>query len=266
MSRTRTNWRRRLLGVYCALVFAFLIAPLFIVFPLSVSSATYLRFPPPGLSLQWYEHYFSSSSWMQATLLSFEVAIGTAILSLLIGVPLSFYLARARSRLLAALVDKLVILPLVVPGIVIAVSVYGLFSSLHLIGNGCGLVVGHTVLALPFVVVVVTAALRTFDRSLEDAAVGLGASRLQAVAYVTLPRIASALLSGAFLAFMASFDDLIMALFLAGSNMTLPKKTFENILYAIDPTIAAVSALQILFVTILGGIWYAFRRGPNRSV
>lgn len=266
MSRSRTNWRRRLLVAYCVLVFAFLMAPLFIVFPLSVSSATYLRFPPPGLSLQWYEQYFSSSSWMQATLLSFEVAAGTAILSLLVGVPLSFYMARTRSQVLASLVDKLVILPLVIPGIVIAVSVYSLFSSLHLIGNGYGLVVGHTVLALPFVVVVVTAALRTFDRSLEDAAVGLGASRLQAVAYVTLPQIGSALLSGAFLAFMASFDDLIMALFLAGSNMTLPKKTFENILYAIDPTIAAVSALQILFVTVLGGIWYAFRRSPDRGV
>jgi putative spermidine/putrescine transport system permease protein len=94
---------------------------------------------------------------------------------------------------------------------------------------------------------------------------GLGAGRLRAVLHVTLPQLWPSIMSGAFFAFMASFDDLILALYLSGANMTLPRKTFENILFAIDPTIAAVSVLQILFVVLLGAAWYAFARGPWRA-
>jgi putative spermidine/putrescine transport system permease protein len=152
---------------------------------------------------------------------------------------------------------------LIIPSIVTAIVVYRLFASYQMIGTRTGLVLGHTILALPFVVVVVSAALRTFDPALEDAAMGLGAGRLRAVLYVTLPQLRPSIMSGAFFAFMASFVDLILALYLSGANMTLPRKTFENILFAIDPTIAAVSVLQILFVVVLGAAWYAFARVPR---
>jgi len=252
---------RWLLVAFCGLVFAFLMMPLVIVFPLSVSSATYLQFPPPALSWRWFENYFGSSDWIAATLVSIEVGCMTAVLALLLGVPLAFYLTRGGPRWATAAIDKLAVSPLIIPSIVTAIVVYSLFARLQLIGTRTGLVLGHTVLALPFVVVVVSAALRSFDVALELAAMGLGASRLQAILRVTLPLIRPSVLSGAYFAFMASFDDVIIALFLSGATMTLPRKTFENIQFALDPTIAAVSVLQILFVVALGAIWFAFGRG-----
>ncbi len=258
--KRHANWGRRFLIAYASAVFFFLMAPLVIVFPLSVSSATYLEFPPPGLSLQWFHHYFASPSWMEATALSFEVAVATASLSLALGVPLAFHLARGRGRIMAVLLDQLTTLPLVVPSIITAVAIYGLFAPLRLIGTWYGLVIAHTVLGLPFVVIVVAAALRNFDMSLEQAALGLGAGRGRAILHVTFPQIRASLFTGAFFAFMASFDDLVLALFLSGSNMTLPKKTFENVMFSIDPTIAAVSVLQILFVTSLSVLGYVVSR------
>jgi len=256
-------WLRGLLVGFCAIVFAFLMLPLAVVFPLSVSSATYLQFPPPGFSWRWFESYFGSPSWMQATLISIEVACMTAVLAVLLGVPLAFYLARGRAQWLTAAVDKVMVSPLIIPSIVTAIVAYSLFAPYQMIGTRSALVLGHTILALPFVVVVVTAALRGFDLTLEDAAMGLGAGRMRAILYVTLPVIRPSILSGAFFAFMASFDDLIIALYLSGSNMTLPRKTFENILFAIDPTIAAISVLQILFVVLLVAAWFAFARGER---
>jgi putative spermidine/putrescine transport system permease protein len=263
--RSKSLLFRAALNLYCSIVFAFLMLPLVIVFPLSVSSATYLQFPPPGYSWRWFESYFGSLSWMQATVLSIEVGCITSAFAVLLGVPLAFYLTRARWRIVSSVVEKLCISPLIIPSIVTAIVVYRLFASYRLIGTMPALVLGHTILALPFVVVVVSAALRTFDATQEDAAMGLGAGRFRAVFFITLPQLRPSILAGAFFAFMASFDDLILALYLSGSNMTLPRKTFENIQFAIDPTIAAVSVLQILFVVALGGAWYVFARSALRA-
>jgi putative spermidine/putrescine transport system permease protein len=254
-----------LLAAFVGIVFFFLMAPLVVVFPLSLSAASYLAFPPPGWSLQWFARYFGSQSWINATLLSIEVAAATAVVSLVLGVPLAFVLARGRSRMGVALLDRMAALPLVVPSIIIAVAIYRLFALLHLIGTWYGLVLAHTVLALPFVAVVVTAALRDFDIGFEEAALGLGAGRFRAILYVTLPQIRASLFTAAFFAFMASFDDLVLALFLAGSNMTLPKKTFENVMFAIDPTIAAVSVLQILFIAAVGIAAFGLTGGLDRQ-
>lgn len=262
-ARRRGGRARLALRVYVAAVCVFLMAPLFIVFPLSLSAASYLQFPPPGLSLQWFAKFFGSESWMAATVRSVEIASATALLALALGVPFAFHLARTRRRLVAAALDRLALLPLVVPTIVTAVALYGVFAPLRLIGTWYALVLAHTVIALPFVTVVVAAALGNFDMTLEQAAQGLGAGRAGAVFHVTLPQIRASLIAGGFFAFMASFDDLVIALFLSGSNMTLPRKTFEDIMYAIDPTIAAVSVLQILFVAAAGLVWYAVRRAAR---
>ena len=138
-------------------------------------------------------------------------------------------------------------------------------SKLKLIGEWYGLVVAHTVLALPFVVLVMVAGLRDFDRALEQAAEGLGASRLRTLLRVTLPLLRPSLVSAGLLAFISSFDELVIALFLAGPNMTLPKKMFDNILMEIDPTIAAVSVMQILLVSIVLVLIGRFGRGLQGS-
>ncbi|MEI6203149.1 MAG: ABC transporter permease subunit, partial [Enhydrobacter sp.] len=159
------------------------------------------------------------------------------------------------------LVDRIALAPLIVPTIILSIAVYGMFAKLKLIGEWYGLVIAHTVLALPFVVLVMSAGLRDFDRGLEQAAEGLGASRTRTLLRITLPLLRPSLVSAGLLAFISSFDELVVALFLAGPNMTLPKKMFDNILMEIDPTIAAVSVMQILLVSIVLVLIGRFGRG-----
>lgn len=254
------RWAKRLLNIYCGIVFFFLMLPLLVVFPLSFSSAKYLKFPPPGFSWRWYERYLDTPAWIDATITSIKVAAGTTVLATILGTMVAFSVVRGTYPG-KSWVDGLVTAPIIVPNIVIAVAIYGLFAKLRLIGSWYGVMIGHTVYAIPFVVLVVGAALRTFDVAQEHAAMGLGASRFQAVRRVTLPQIKPAIISAAFLAFITSFDELIIALFLSGSNMTLPKKMFDNIIYEIDPTISAVSVLQILLVSIV--LFLATRLGSG---
>ena len=170
------------------------------------------------------------------------------VLSTVLGTLLAFAVVRGRYPG-KSLLNQFALLPLIVPVIVYSIAVYGLFAQLRLIGDWKAIVLGHTVHAIPFVLILVAAALRTYDENYELAAMSLGASRLKAVWRVTLPQIRPALISAMFLAFISSFDELVVAMFLGGSNMTLPKKMFDNIINAIDPTIAAVSVLQIVLVT-----------------
>lgn len=242
-------WR---IGLYawCGAVFLFLMAPLLVVFPISFSSSPYLQFPPPGWSLRWYQAYVEDTAWIDATVRSLQVATVTMVLSTLLGTALAFSIVRGRYRG-KAVVNQLALAPIIIPVIVYSIAVYGLFARLRLIGHWQAIALGHTVHAIPFVLIVVGAALRTYDVNYELAAMSLGATRLSAIWRVTLPQIRPALISAMFLAFISSFDELVVAMFLGGSNMTLPKKMFDNIVNAIDPTIAAVSVLQIVLVTLV---------------
>ncbi len=251
---------RRALVVACTAIYIFLMLPLLVVFPISLSSAAYMQFPPPGLSWQWYERFIDDPQWVDATVRSLYVGVATAILALALGVPLSFSLVRGRFAG-RWLVDRIALAPLIVPTIILSIAVYGMFAKLKLIGEWYGLVIAHTVLALPFVVLVMSAGLRDFDRGLEQAAEGLGASRPRTLLRITLPLMRPSLVSAGLLAFISSFDELVVALFLAGPNMTLPKKMFDNILMEIDPTIAAVSVMQILLVSIVLVLIGRFGRG-----
>ena len=255
---------RRALVVACTAIYIFLMLPLLVVFPISLSSAAYMQFPPPGLSWQWYERFLDDPQWVDATVRSLYVGVATAILALVLGVPLSFSLVRGKfpGRWL---LDRIALAPLIVPTIILSIAVYGMFAKLKLIGEWYGLVIAHTVLALPFVVLVMSAGLRDFDRGLEQAAEGLGASRTRTLLRITLPLLRPSLVSAGLLAFISSFDELVVALFLAGPNMTLPKKMFDNILMEIDPTIAAVSVLQILLVSIVLVLIGRFGRGLSAS-
>ena len=256
MARERPKQRRGvgvgriLLRLASGAVFAFLMLPLLVLFPISFSSGSYLRFPPPGFSLKWYARYFGDAAWIDATYRSLEIGAATTGLALLLGMPLAFGLARGRFRG-RALIENGISAPIIVPHIVLSIAIYGLFSRLGLIGEWYGVAVAHTVLALPFVVIVLLAGLRDFDVNLELAARGLGAGRLAAVRTVTLPMLAPSVYSASFLAFITSFDELVVAMFISGANMTLPKKMFDNILSEIEPTVAAVSAIQIVLISAL---------------
>ncbi|MCC7271928.1 MAG: ABC transporter permease [Alphaproteobacteria bacterium] len=226
-----------------------LLAPLLIVVPISFSSARYLQFPPPGWSLRWYARYFADPQWIESTLVSLRVATGTTALALVLGTALAYSIVRGRYRG-RRMVERLSTGPMIVPHIVIAIAIYGIFARLRLTGTEAGLILAHTVLAIPFVVSVMSAALRTVDPALEQAAMSLGVGRIGAIVRVTLPLIRPGIVSASILAFLSSFDEVVVALFLSGTTKTLPKQMFDNILVEIDPTIAAVSVLQIALVVV----------------
>ncbi len=237
------------LGFWALVVLLFLVLPVLIVVPLSLSSGTYLSFPPPGWSWRWYVSFFSSRSWIESAVVSLEVAAPVTALAVLLGTPAAMGLARGSFRGRGT-VDLLVLAPVVVPGIIVAIGTYYVYSQYGLVGHPVALVLGHTCLAVPFVVINVRAALAGVDRQLERAALSLGATPWATFRSVTLPLILPGVLAGAVFAFITSFDELLIALFLSGTGaVTLPRRMFDEIRYDIDPTIASVSSLLIVVTT-----------------
>jgi putative spermidine/putrescine transport system permease protein len=241
-------------------VLIFLALPIFIVIPLSLTNVRFFAFPPPGWSVQWYVKFFTSREWLGALTTSISLGIASMSIALVLGTLAALGLARTSFRG-KSLVYACVLSPLMIPTIVIAISLYLWFAPFGLIGTPTAIVLGHVVLGIPYVTVVVTAALERFDPNLERAALSLGAHPLRAFWLVTLPIIRPALLSGAFLAFLASFDELIVALFVSGPHtVTLPIQMWRGIQFENDPTIAAVSTLFVL-VSVLGMLVIQLNRG-----
>ncbi len=244
------SWRW-LFYLLCAFIFLFLILPVFVIIPISFSSARFLQFPPQGFSLQWYADYFGSRVWVSATLLSFQVGILTTLFATFLGVLASLALVRGNFKG-KKLIYAMLLSPLIIPVIIVGVSLYYFFSWLHIIGTMWGLVMAHTCLAIPFVVVNVTATLQGFDITLERASLSLGASRLTTFMKVTFPLIRPGVITGALFAFITSFDEVVIAIFISGSRaVTLPKQMWDGIRISINPTISAVASLLIVFSIFL---------------
>jgi putative spermidine/putrescine transport system permease protein len=244
------SWRW-LFYLLCGFIFLFLILPIFVIIPISFSSARFLQFPPQGFSLQWYADYFGSRTWVSATILSFQVAILTMLCATFLGTLASLALVRGNFKG-KKLIYAMLLSPLIIPVIIVGVSLYYFFSWLHLIGTMWGLVMAHTCLALPFVVVNVTATLQGFDITLERAALSLGASRFTTFMKVTFPLIRPGVITGALFAFITSFDEVVVAIFITGSRaVTLPRQMWDGIRISINPTISAVASLLIVFSIFL---------------
>jgi putative spermidine/putrescine transport system permease protein len=249
------------LWVFTALVALFLVGPSLTVIVMSFNSAELLQFPPPGYSLRWYAHFFTRTEWVTAAWNSLIVAVLTTLIATVLGTMAALGLVRGRfpGRQLATAVF---LTPLVVPVIVTAVAVYGFYARLRLVGTVWGLVMGHTVLALPFVIINVSAVLQGMDWRIEQAARSLGAGPFRAFALVTLPLIRPGILAGALFAFVASFDDLVIALFVSGTRaVTLPVRMWSGIQFELNPTVAAVSTMLILIsILAFGGVELLRRR------
>jgi putative spermidine/putrescine transport system permease protein len=246
----RDPWKI-LLYCICGIISFFMMLPVFIVIPMSFSSATYLQFPPPGLSLQWYQKYFFDSSWTRPTWVSFQVAIATMLVSTFLGVLASFPLVRGKFGYKGP-INTFIVSPLIIPVIVISVVLYGFFSKMGMVGTKVGLTLGHSLLAIPFVVITVSAALKGFDVTLEKAAMSLGASRLQTFFKITFPLIRPGIISGALFALIISFDEIVISMFICGiHSKTLPVKMWEGIRLEINPVIAAASTMLICLSVIL---------------
>lgn len=251
-SATQITHRARLwLYVLAGAVLAFLLIPTLIVIPMSFSASQYLEFPPRKWSLRWYEHYFASVTWRDATVTSLKAAALTSLLATPIGTLAAYGLSVSRLRVARAL-QVLLITPMIVPVILIAVGVFYVYVKVKLNNSLMGLVLAHTMLAVPIVMIVVASALKSFDMNQEMVARSLGASRPRAFLTITLPQIRFAVVSSAVLSFLTSFDEVILALFVSGgANSTLTRQMFLALRDQIDPTIAAISTIMIGVTTLM---------------
>ena len=235
---------------FAALVCLFLALPSLIVVPMSFNADNLLRFPPQGFSLGWYETYFAREEWRSATWNSLAIALSVTILATALGTLAALALIRGRIAF-RNLYIYLMLTPMIVPPIVSAVSMYGVFARLGLVGTLPGMVLAHTALALPFVVINVAAVLQRMDWRVEQAARSLGASAPRAFFLVTLPLIRPGLVVAAIFAFITSFDEVVIALYISGSRaVTLPVQMWSGLRFEINPVVAAVSTL-LLAISVL---------------
>lgn len=244
--KKRIDYGRILLGVFCVAVFTFLVIPTILSVPMSFSDTNYLVFPPKGFTLDWHKKFFTDDRWVTPTLFSLKLALVTTVVSLIIGTMASLALVRGiipGKRIL----HLFFLSPMMVPLIVTAFAVYGIYAKLHLIGTLPGLVLAHTVICVPYAILVITANLYRFDLSMELAARNLGASALKAFMYVTLPIIKPGIIAAGIFCFITSLDELVLVLFLMGTTkFTLPLRMFSNIQFRIDPTVAAAATVFII--------------------
>jgi putative spermidine/putrescine transport system permease protein len=244
-------WRFTCGALFVTLLMLFLVAPSLILLPVSFSAGNTLRFPPEGFSLKWWENLFTSPTWTNAAIVSLQLAVIVCILATVLGTLAAFGLVRGRFPG-QSLVNGLVLGPMVVPVIVIAVGMFAVFVRWRIAGSPLALIAAHTVLALPFVVVNVGASLRTMDRNLELASLNLGAGPLKTFRYVTLPQIIPGVLAGALFAFIISWDEVVLAIFLTSPAVqTLPVVIWGQVEEVVDPTVAAVATLLTVVSSLL---------------
>jgi putative spermidine/putrescine transport system permease protein len=256
--------RHYVLWTICILVLGFLVLPIVTIVPLSFSSGTFLTFPLPGLSLRWYQEFFTSAPWRLSLRNSLIVASATTVLATTLGTLAALGLTRARlpgQTLLMALIVS----PMIVPVVIVAVGVYFFYAPLGLTGSLLGLTLAHTALAVPFVVITVGATLQGFDPNQARAGASLGASPRVVFFRIILPLILPGVISGALFAFVTSFDEVVVALFVTGpAERTLPRQMFNGIRENISPVIAAAATLLILLSVLLLTALELLRRRNER--
>ena len=246
-----THGRRLWLYIISGLVMFFLVVPSMIVVPMSFSGSTYLEFPPQEWSLRWYFTYFNSTAWQNATFTSLKVAVLTLLLATPMGTLAAYGLHVSRFRF-SMYIYVILALPLMVPIIMIAIGVFFLYAKLGMVNSITGLVLAHSMLAMPLVVIVVAAGFKSYDMNQELVARSLGASRARAFLTITLPQIRFSVATGALLAFLTSLDEVIVALLVSGGqNATITRRMFNALRDQIDPTIASISTCLIAVSILL---------------
>ena len=242
------------LRIFVGLVLLFLIAPILAIMPLSFNSETFFSYPMPGYSTKWYfgeNGFFTNERWTGALKLSVILAFATTILATFLGTLAALGLSRAnipgRAAIMAVLIS-----PMIVPVIISAIGLFFFYAFTGLNGTLVGIILAHTALATPFVVITVTATLMSFDRTLMRAGASLGAPPHTVFFKVVMPLILPGVISGALFAFVTSFDEVIVILFIGGPEQrTLPRQMFSGIREQISPTITAAASVLIVFSTIL---------------
>jgi putative spermidine/putrescine transport system permease protein len=244
-TRIERIWYYAIRG-FCILVLIGLVLPIFAIIPISFTSDTMLSYPMPGLSFRWYIEFFNSVMWTLSMKNSFIIAFATTALATALGTLAALGLTTGNFPFKSA-ITGVMIMPMVVPIVISAVGIYFFFAWIGLASTHLGMILAHTVLATPFVVITVTATLQGFNRNQIRAGTSLGASPPTVFFKITLPQILPGVISGALFAFVTSFDEVVVALFIAGSEQyTLPRQMFAGIREKYNPTIAAVATMMIV--------------------
>lgn len=239
-----------MLWIVSLAVIFFIAAPTFILLPASTSESNFLSWPPVGFTLQWYGDFFTDPGWRNAFMRSVLVGIATALVAMGLGIPAAYVLSKqvvpGRTLIMTAM-----LMPLVLPSIIMGVGLFYLYSRIGLLHTSTGLVLGHTVFALPYVVVTTMATLRSYDERLDHAAWTLGAGKLTTFRLISFPLMKAGMASAFLFAFVQSFDELAVALFVTSANApTLPKRLWGETLYKLDPSVAAAASIIVLIVAI----------------
>jgi len=255
-----THAQRLWLYVFAVIVMLLLVTPTLIVIPMSFSDSQYLEFPPQDWSTRWYQNYFGSPEWMKATVTSLQAAALTMLVATPIGV-LAAYGLHASQVPFIRVTFILLITPMMVPVVLIAIGAFYAYVKLQILYTMMGLVLAHTLLAIPLVVIVTGSALKSYDMTQEHAARSLGAPRWKAFLTITLPQIRFAVVTSALLAFLTSFDEVVIAMFVSGGdNSTLTLNMFNALRDQIDPTIAAISTIMVGVTTVMMALAILFGR------
>ncbi len=264
LSPNRMGGGRFVLYTIGALVMAFLLLPIIFIAALSFGDSRWLQFPPPGWTLQWYRDVLYDPRWIDSILVSAKVGLVVMVLAVLLGLPASFAVVRGRffgREVLRAFF----ISPMIVPLVILAIALYGFFLRVGVNGSFLGFVAGHLVIALPFSIICISNALETFDESIERAAVICGASPAQAIWRITLPSIRSGILAGALFSFLASWDEVVIGIFLASPELqTLPVRMWSTLRNDLTPVVAAVSTLLIAMTIVILAVVAIIRRDRAR--
>ena len=225
------------------LVYGFLILPSIVVIPMSFGDKDEFVFPPQSFSFYLYRKYFLDSNWVETTLVSLQVAAGATCLSLVLGIGGAYALSRLDFPG-KKLLTLFLISPMFVPAIVLGLGLYLYFGVAHITGTVAGLIAGHTVVTLPFVVVTALAGLRHIDRNLELAATVMRAGRQMVLRRITLPLLAPTILVAGLFSLLTSFDEVVISYFISSAQLhTLPVKMYSSIHWEISPVLAAISTL-----------------------
>jgi len=240
------------------LTLLFLALPIIIVVPMSFSSAGTLQFPPPGFSLRWYESFFSDPQWIEAALNSLAIGAIASTISLILGTCAAYALVRGNFLGRKSLEANFMV-PMVLPPVIIAVSLYIFYAKLGILGSYFGVVSAHVVLTTPYVVLLMSLAIHAFDVRVEQIAMTLGASRLEMIVRILLPNILPNAAAAWLFAFVISFDEVVVTLFVSGSHLTVPKRMFNQLVLQINPTITAIATILILLslVSVALALWLA---------
>ncbi|WP_311479175.1 ABC transporter permease [uncultured Gulosibacter sp.] len=248
---------RLLLALFAGLTVIWLIAPMFIVVPISLTSQASFQFPPQGWSFRWYEQFFTNQKWLSSLGNTLLIGVATVVIATPIGTVAALALSKAKGKWVNA-VRGLMLTPMIVPAIIAGAGVYTFFLQTKLIGNILAFTLVHVCLALPMVIIAVNASLSGYDETLEKAAMSLGANRFTAFLTVTVPIIAPGIAAGAVFAFVTSFDEIIISQFMVTPSLqTLPTAMYASVTRDTDPTIAA-AATMILAAVLLGFVLYRF--------